>query len=713
MEIKIIERPSLINLEKPILSSNDIFIPRFFVNTQLFREPALHFMKYGKYCRARAGTKEWKDYWDLQSMRCRNGYKVGDLWIPGKYYFYLNFIQISAVPCRDYLRFHPRASKTKKVKTFPAFWEVDLRWWYTKELSEQNSENAIENCHLVCLKTRRGGFSYKEAVEGIWNFTFLNNTSSAYYAFSDAYLIKDGIFNKVDSMLNFINEHTYWGQARLVTDNAYDKIGSYPTFENGRKIIKGRKNQLVAQVVDNPEKVRGGDKIKITIEEFGSFKNGIEMWTVAMPQVKQGSTITGFMTAIGTGTNSENDLYIEGMEELFYNPDKYDCIAFDNIWDEGMEGTECGFFVPTIEIRTEFADLDGNLNREAALEQVLKERKKQEGTKAANGLIIENPLNPREALTRIHHDLFDVEYAKGALRRLETDGRLDLLLKVKMTGTFTDPQYMIMSNSSDYTEYPVRQEHDKDSCVVIKEQPYRQEDGKTPHGMYFMVHDPYSKDETETSQSIGSCYVIKRTNRIDNTPFERIVAWYHGRPKTRLEFNKQMFLLACYYNAMIQFEIDGGGQGVVEYARNSKHNLVHMLYTEPDMLHNKEVAGRGSNKGYGVKMGVGNRAKIFLEYLSDLLMTEIGITEDGQSILFIDTIDDIGFLKEVTKYKDGANVDRLSSARLMAMMIRELEAIQVEARNTNPNSFFNRPLYDNSGSRNTSNYSNVSSISTY
>ena len=48
------------------------------------------------------------------------------------------------------------------------------------------------------------------------------------------------------------------------------------------------------------------------------------------------------------------------MEELFYHPESYDCMAFDNDWDAGAMGTTCGYFVPIYQNLDGFIDDDGN-----------------------------------------------------------------------------------------------------------------------------------------------------------------------------------------------------------------------------------------------------------------------------------------------------------------------------------------------------------------
>jgi hypothetical protein len=37
----------------------------------------------------------------------------------------------------------------------------------------------------------------------------------------------------------------------------------------------------------------------------------------------------------------------DGLKNLFYNPKAFNVLSFPNIWDDGQEQTECGFFVPS------------------------------------------------------------------------------------------------------------------------------------------------------------------------------------------------------------------------------------------------------------------------------------------------------------------------------------------------------------------------------
>ena len=67
-----------------------------FVNTREFEVEARKFLKNGTYTTAPMGTYAYREYWDEQTKRCRDGFKVGGITITGEHYFYLNFSQIKA-----------------------------------------------------------------------------------------------------------------------------------------------------------------------------------------------------------------------------------------------------------------------------------------------------------------------------------------------------------------------------------------------------------------------------------------------------------------------------------------------------------------------------------------------------------------------------------------------------------------------------------------
>ena len=99
------------------------------INTEVFRTEALHFKKYGYYCPDLWGTHSWKEYWEQQLQRCKNGYEVGGVKITGNHYFYLNFTNIELVDMDleglmpDDFNEADESLFADKVTEFPHFWD--------------------------------------------------------------------------------------------------------------------------------------------------------------------------------------------------------------------------------------------------------------------------------------------------------------------------------------------------------------------------------------------------------------------------------------------------------------------------------------------------------------------------------------------------------------------------------------------------------------
>lgn len=98
-------------------------------------------------------------------------------------------------------------------------------------------------------------------------------------------------------------------------------------------------------IKDNPDSVRGKAGKLILWEEAGSNNQLEAAWQIARPSVEQDGVAFGLMIMFGTGGDEGDN--VAGLRNAFYDPKAFNCIEFDNIWDEGAQGGKpCGFFVP-------------------------------------------------------------------------------------------------------------------------------------------------------------------------------------------------------------------------------------------------------------------------------------------------------------------------------------------------------------------------------
>lgn len=348
-------------------------------NSNKFREPALQFITTGHYCSYPEGTSEFFAYWDEQMDRCKYGYTADDGdFISGYNYFYLNFCPIQRI---IYTTINNPDGSTKIKKTrdlqFPDFYDYDYYFFQAVEDAEG------EGKHLCALKSRRKGYSYKNASMACRNYYLFPGSKTYIYASNKQYLTEDGILTKAWDYMDFIDKNTAWGKKRSVNTQMRKRAGFFTKDEYGNEIELGFKSEIIGVTLkDNPDVVRGKAGKLIIFEEAGSFSELGAAWQIARPSVEQDGMAFGTMIAFGTG--GDEDSHFETLKDMFYNPDGYNCMGFDNIWDETPSDKKCGFFIPqytNMDFRDDngnrmFMDIDGNTLRKKSVEYILSERRK-------------------------------------------------------------------------------------------------------------------------------------------------------------------------------------------------------------------------------------------------------------------------------------------------------------------------------------------------
>lgn len=687
------------------------------VNTAQFSQTARDFKKNGgRYTTAPRGSRDYFQFWAEEKKRCLYGYKCADLWIPGRFYNYLNFFPISRVPEAVLLRSleekrNPKSGRisqvaVEKVMDFPKFWEIAYEWymfkhiaWYGGEFMGVRSEG---NKHMCALKTRGAGFSYMEAQDGVYNYTFIPGSKNYYFAGALPYLNEDGILNKVQPGLDWINQHCPpWKKNRQVHKNVMHQKASY-IDEFG--VERGSMSEIIGQVVDRPSKTRGKRGRKAVFEEGGSFPKLEEALEVCMGSMSEGSMYVGQISVFGTG--GEQGPGIQGLENVFENPTAWDMLAFNNVWEDGFQATECGYFVPCWRANSWYMDEDGNVDMEGALIADEIKRKKKEKTGKPKDLDrrkAEYPRTPKEALQRLTGNGFNIAEIDAQIARIQTSKDIQGMMRY---GQFTrnpdapknDPHNGVEFNvqpkhvARPIEDYPHNQKDSMEGCVTIIERPYTDAKGRVPDGMYKITFDAYAKEEAEDQTSLWSWKVWKMDQNIDPKYSNLPVAWGCGRMARYQDNIDRMFMGSDYYNAMIQGEVAGGGQSVITHAKT--HRILHKLCHEPEMAHNKEIASKSAGNSYLMNMAT-DRKMLGMTYLEDWHVQIRGSDEKGTLILNVHRIYDIAWLREMRKHDPTkGNYDRISDALVAMFELKENYALRVRARRKK-RQFFNRTLYQN------------------
>ncbi len=678
------------------------------VNTRYFSEAARDFHKNGgRYCMAPIGSREWNEYWEEQERRCRQGYSVGGLWIPGRHYDYLNFTPIMKVDDKIALRaFEERRGKSGKVSVltaerifdFPRFYEIDYEWYNFKHIAWYGGQfmgvSSPGGRHICCGKTRGAGFSFKEAQDGVYNFKFIPYSKSYYFAGIEQYLTTDGILNKVQPMLDFTNDYIpQWKQNRQKKNTLMHMRASY--LDAGG-VERGNMAEIIGVTVDDPDKTRGKRGRKIVFEEAGSFRNLKKALNVSIGSIRDGNIYVGQISVFGTGGEEGPD--IEGLEDIFSDPGSFDMLEFPNVWEEGMEGTSCGYFVPVWRTQSDFMDADGNVDIQGSILNEQKNRakkKKAKDPKVLDGYKAEYPFKPSEMFNRFTKNIFDTAEVAAQIKRIETQSAIQNMIRhgklvsSEEHGAIFVPLPKHIARPIE--NYPHTREDNMEGCATIVAPPYKDQRGHVPEGMYQIVVDPYYKEESEDITSLCSVQVWKQYNQIDPIDEGLPVAWWEGRPQDINTAYRNMFLLAIMYNCTIQSEIAGGGQGIVDYAKPKK--LLHLLEYEPEMLHNKEYASAASQKNRSIFMNMPTEKKrLGLTYLSNWHVQPRGATESGNPILNIHRCYHLRMLKEMKRYDGIRNADGISAGIIAMFMLKE-NAYKEETRVSRNTEFYRRELF--------------------
>jgi len=681
------------------------------VNTTYFSEAANDFRKNkGQYTTAPRGSRDYFEYWEEQEKRCKMGYSVGDLWIPGRYYFYLNFFPIWKVP-DSVVEASMKLGKAgkemlrtaEKILEFPKFWEIDYEWWNFKHIAWNGGTfmgvHSPGGKHIGVAKTRGAGFSYKEAADGVYNYNFIPGSKSYYFAGAQPYLDQDGILSKVQPGLDWINDHIpYWKQNR---QKKYGVMHQKASYIDEFGVERGSFAEIIGQVVDDPNKTRGKRGRKITFEEGGSFPKLKSALQISQGSMRAGGFWVGQITVLGTG--GEEGPGIEGLEDVFYDPESWDMLAFNNIWEEGYEGSQCGYFVPSWRANDAFMDSDGNIDVKGALKFDADERakkKKSKDPRAIDRYKAEYPQFPSEAFQRLSFNMFPVAEIDAQIRRIKTDPAIKALIRQgKLVGAGSNVKFIPdYEGTRAVIEYPHKKDEDLTGAIRIFEQPYHQKDGHVPGEIYSIIIDPYYKEESDDVTSLFVAYVVKHYNYLDPVSEGLIVASYIGRPADLSYAYEQAFLLSDYYGgAKIQSEIAGGGQGIIDYARTKQ--LLDRLEYEPEMLHNKDFYKPQKNPSRFMNMPT-EKKRLGLTYLADWTKHVRGHDDDGNPILNIHRIYDIGLLQEMKKFRDGGNFDRISAMIIAMFMLKERVALAMETTQEESD-FYNRELFNSNAASGT------------
>lgn len=641
-------------------------------NTEQFSEAANFFKNNKCYTFAPKGTTDYVQYWERETDRCLNGYTSPDgQYITGYHYFYLNYSPIMKIVQTKYTDKDGNIrTKRERILDFPRFWDYD--WYYFNAIEQAE----IEGKHMAVLKSRQRGYSFKGASMLVRNYELIKGSKNFAVASEQKFLIGDGLLTKAWEIMDFIDANTEWAKQRL-TSTRMERVSGYKiTDEYGKQTEQGYKSSICGITLKNdPERIRGTRGKLVLWEEGGKFPSLLDAWRIEQPSVENDDGVA-FGTMIAFGTGGTEGASFDGLKELFYKPKAYNVLSFQNIWDEGRENTECGFFVPSWSNLESFddngdyvyMDKDGNSLKEKAICNLIEQRNKiKDGGASQQSIdrfISERPIRPAEAVLELGKNIFPRKLLMDQLTRIRTNKKLQSMKHIVDLEWDGNGQVKATEKpNGDITNYPLKKGDKPHGSVVIWEYPVKD----PPLGLYIGGCDPYDHDDSFTN-SLGSTFIFKRV-RAGEAWTDVIVAEYSGRPDTAEQYYENVRKLLTFYNARLLFENER--KGIYPYFTN-KH-CDYLLADQPDKIISEVFKDSKVQRRKGCHMTKQIRAYgegLILEWLLDEF-------EEGHPN--VERVYSEPLIEELIENDGVRNVDRVIALCMVMIYREELYQVKVSS----------------------------------
>jgi len=681
----------------------------FIRNTYHFSETAQRRIRTGRYCPHPINSKEWLLFWEEEKRRCLEGVKIGEVYITGYHYFYLNFYPMEIVVKN-------KDGQSDRILGHPRFWFIDWQFFTILDYCQKNG------LHLCVVKTRGCGYSEKLAACGARDVNIVardeNNNKIFrkvfYFATYAEQLGGEGIFYKCSQAIDFLNNETdgYFKKSFMLADSPADflrEAGVIKVFENNG--VKERKKIKTGGLVQGvvlgnnakaPDKVRGKRGYLVVFEESGTNKHLVKCINTTRPLVEITGEVVGTIVIFGTSNVEKSD--IEGLKSVIYNPNGFRCVKFKNVWqpEDGIvneeflktipnnpldfiipfdsplyyeQGSGVGWFVPVYDVKK--IDSDGNPLRIESFNIINAERQailSGQTHEDAMSYFADNPYTIEEAMIKaegrefqspkLSKQIIDIE---SGLIRVEPE--VGILVQEKdENGKFIGVYFR-----KDPKGHVIILQH---PSWIVNQNGFLVKDSEAEVSKLYIAGidsvDHNKKDSSLDDKDLSkiACLIKKRVdpnNPLD--PFNGVyVAMYlHRSDDSRVDY-EQIALLHIYYNAV----------GLLEHTKVRikdyfvEKGLTKYLAREPSFLSNTIKSYKASQTKIGIRVTT-DIIRAYIEYIKEYI-------EDYSEKIFLKPL-----LKQLNNYifENKKKYDLIAAMGMCEILDREL-------RNNQPKSIANK-----------------------
>lgn len=612
--------------------------------TKFWKDKGNYFSKNQYYIASVKNSRDYIKFWNSEKQKCdiyggviyihpSDGLEY---FVPGPYYFYLNFC--------------PIYERIKKMEQFPDVWDSDYHFFLYITLC------LLEGKHSIVLKKRQAGYSFKHGALLLLNTWFGKRQTNKIFAFKNDYV--ESTWNFIMQYRNHLNRNTGWYR-NFSPDKTLDWWQRVEITENGKKTWRGSFNILKGFTTkDDPAKGVGGSNSFVYGEEAGVNSGLGKTHEYLLPAVKLGHISTGLIMYSGSVGELKD---CEPLKDMFYKCEVNGFRPVENIWDEDSAGQECGFFVPEYWNHVECMDEDGNSDIEKAKQicGALREEARKKSPEQYRLYISQHPFSPSEAFAVRSESRFPLHLIEKEILKIKNEN---------LHGTVVDLYYdtdgkikhSLHSRSRPVVDFPIKADSHKEGAVVIYDFP----ESGAPHGLYFAGVDPVRDLKTDYSSSLASCYILKRS--VEKGGFiepEKVVACYTGRFDDPDMTHETMCKLIEFYNAktLVENDVDT----FIRYMMSKKKQKYLISKQDLAVLHEMDLNVR-VYAVYGMTgtQAVANRLlQTIIDYLKEEF-TKIYDTKTGELVRVVrgvNYIKDLMLLTEMKEWVKGLNTDRLKA----------------------------------------------------
>ena len=643
----------------------DLENPHKLEDMDYFRQAGLHFNKHGRYTmlpESNNVSSPYIKFWLEEERRCKEGYirHYDGEWIPGYYYFYLNYVPILLTVNKE-AREGAKNFVAERIKKLPYVWDGD--YFYFHYIDQAENQGLYGNV----LKTRGRGFSFKGGGMLARNYTFYPSSKSYAMAAEGEYLTGDGLLTKTWDTIDHLDETTPWRKSRDKVNKQMHKRASY--IDPVDNIEKGYKSEIMGVTLKNDTQKARGKRGKIILwEESGNFRGLVTAWGIARPSLEQGRSVFGLMIAFGTGgTEGEG---FAGARKMFLNPRTYRIKPLRNMFDKISGKGECGWFVPEYMNREHCYDSDGNSDVIKAMIEIVSDRLVVEEGGDASAITQEaadRPITPEESMMSINSSIFPIADLKE--RRLTVESEPENYKALEYIGRLHivdegNIEWKADNSLHPIYEFPIPGGPNKAQriagAIQIYEMPV-ETGGKIPHGMYIAGTDPYDHDESGTD-SLGSTFIL-------NMATDRIVAEYTGRPATAHQYYENVRRLLKFYNAKCNYE--NALKGMYDYF-DSKNEL-YLLADEPRLI--KDVSPTANLRRKKGTPATKQINKYCRELIKAWLLAKAPGEKEKRNL---DNLRQLAMLRELEEWNIDGNFDRVSALGMLLFYRQEMNKYPID-----------------------------------